>query len=121
MKSMLKDCNYSESKIQADIVTWYTNQYCLKHHINRCMILSIPNGGTRHKAEAMTLKATGLLPGASDLIVIHGWRELYWVEVKTDSGTQSTAQKDFAIRVRMLGFEYVLVRSLQEFQEKFGK
>ena len=106
----------AESRIQQQIVQWYQNTYCLSHHNPRNMILSIPNGGTRDVREAMTLKATGLLPGASDLIVLHN-RQVLWVEVKTPTGTQSPAQKDFASRVVAMGFVYKIVRSLLEFQE----
>ncbi len=80
------------------------------------MILSIPNGGTRNKTEAITLKSTGLLPGASDLIVLHG-PHLLWVEVKMPTGYQSPEQRIFQQRVEALGYKYILVRSLLEFQE----
>ena len=60
----------SESKIQQQIIEYFNNNYCLKHHNPRAVIFSIPNGGTRNKLEAITLKATGLLAGVSDLIVI---------------------------------------------------
>ena len=108
--------NESEDRIQAAIVTWYNNTYCLRHHNPRCLILSIPNGGTRHVQEAMTLKATGLLPGASDLIVVH-MGVLLWVEVKTETGRQSPEQRDFEQRVMSMGYRYALVRSLENFKE----
>ncbi len=106
----------SESAIQASIFTWFSNAYCLKHHNPRWVILSIPNGGTRHRLEAMTLKATGLLPGASDLVII-GPQITLWVEVKTDTGKQSPEQIDFQSRIEALGHTYLLVRSLEGFKE----
>ena len=78
------------------------------------MIFSIPNGGTRNKIEAMTLKATGLLAGASDLVLVMD--KIYFVEVKTTVGIQSDVQKDFQNRVQKLGHEYKLIRSLDEFK-----
>lgn len=108
----------TEDKIQAEIVTWFTNNYCLKTHSPRSMIFSIPNGGFRHKIEAMKLKATGMLAGASDLIVIHRSR-IYFCELKTDSGILSPSQKDFALRLNENGFEYKIFRSLLEFKEFF--
>ena len=75
----------SESALQQQIFNWYNNNYCLKNTVNRGMIFSIPNGGTRHIMEAMTLKATGLLKGASDLIVILPSKKLIFVESKVDA------------------------------------
>lgn len=109
----------SENAIQAAIVRYYNNTYCLLHHSPRCMILSIPNGGTRNAREAVTMKSTGLLPGASDLIVLH-YHHLIWCEVKTETGRQSTEQRLFQQRVEALGYIYWLVRSNLEFQEKIS-
>lgn len=109
-----------EDRIQAECVTWFTNTYCLRHQTPRSLILSIPNGGTRDVREAMTLKSTGLLPGASDLIVVH-MGVLLWVEVKTDTGRQSKEQIEFQQRVTALGYRYELVRSLDEFKALIGR
>jgi len=79
------------------------------------MILSIPNGGGRDSREGKTLKNTGLLPGASDLLVVIPNKTIY-VEVKTEMGVQSTQQSDFQQRVTELGHSYHLVRSLEMFK-----
>ena len=63
--------------------------------------------------------ATGLKSGASDLIVLFPNRVIF-CEVKTPTGTQSEAQKDFQEQVENLGFEYILVRSLLDFQNKIN-
>jgi hypothetical protein len=73
-----------ESNLQQEIFIYYNNNYCLKHHENRAIIFSIPNGGTRNKREAVSLKKTGLLPGASDLIVITPKGKLMFVELKVN-------------------------------------
>ena len=106
----------TESKLQQDIFNWYQNNYCLKFHEPRGMIFSIPNGGTRNKLEAITMKATGLLAGASDLIVILPNGKLFFIELKTETGTQSDKQKDFENRVSALGYEYKIIRTLEEFK-----
>lgn len=114
----------SEAKIQGDIYRWYNNNYCLKSHNPRCLIFSVPNGGTRNKLEATQLKATGLLPGVSDLIVIHAtyspeWglvRQILFIEVKTDTGKQTPEQIEFEARIKALGYDYHVVRSLDEFK-----
>lgn len=106
----------TENNLQQSIFLWYHNNYCLKNMTNRGLLLSIPNGGTRNIREAMTFKATGLLKGASDLVVIFPNGKLCFVELKTDKGVQSAEQKDFECRVSSLGYEYHLIRSLDEFK-----
>lgn len=64
----------------------------------------------------MQLKASGVMPGVSDLIVIIPNKTIY-VEVKTETGTQSEKQKEFQQIVEALGFEYYLVRSLDDFNK----
>lgn len=99
----------TEAAIQQQIVRWYRNQYCLTYHSPRCMILSIPNEG---KPE---LIATGLYPGAADLLVIHMGRVMF-VEVKTPTGVQSSRQKEFQQHCNASGFPYYLVRSIEDFR-----
>ncbi len=106
----------TEDKIQQEIVTWFTNNYCLKHHNPRSIIFSIPNGGFRNKIEAMKLKATGILAGASDLIIVHK-NKIYFIELKDDKGSQQQNQKEFEKRVNDQGFDYFIFRSLAEFQK----
>ena len=64
--------------------------------------------------------ATGLKSGAADLIVLFP-NSVVFCEVKTPTGIQSEAQKDFQGQVEKLGFEYILVRSLDEFKIKINK
>ena len=105
----------TEDNLQAEIVKWYNNTYCLKHHMPRGLIFSVPNGGRRDPREAIKLKATGLLPGVSDLVVVTGSGLLLWIEVKIDLGRQSPEQIEFQKRVEVLGYRYHVVKSLEEF------
>ncbi|MES2593182.1 MAG: VRR-NUC domain-containing protein [Bacteroidota bacterium] len=109
----------TENKIQQDIVLWFNNNYCLKHHSPRFIILSIPNDSI-NSIETKRKVNTGLLRGASDLIIVFPDRPL-WIEVKTPTGSQSTDQKVFEERVKELGYQYELVRSLEQFQEVVNK
>lgn len=108
----------SESIIQQQIVIWYNNNYCLKTHTPRGIIWATPNGGTRNIKEAMSLKASGVLSGVSDLILILPNGKLVFVEVKHGKNKQSEAQVEFQNRVENLGFEYLLVYSLEDFIDK---
>lgn len=110
----------SEDQIQQQIFTWYNNNYCLKNHNTRHIIFSVPNGGSRNILEAKKMKLTGTLAGVSDLIIIQQNKTIF-VEVKTEKGIQSDVQKDFQTRVGNLGFEYLIVRSLEDFKNKITK
>ena len=104
----------NEYQLQQSIYLWFTNTYVIRD--KRCMILSIPNGGLRDKMTAITLKATGLYKGAADLlVVVRGW--VGFVELKTEVGIQSPAQRQFEAHCIDAGIPYRLVRSLAEFQE----
>jgi len=104
----------NENQLQQSIYLWYQNTYVIKD--KRCMILSIPNGGLRDKATAITMKATGLYKGAADLMLVHrGW--VGFVELKTETGVQSPEQIQFEAHCIEAGLPYKLVRSLAEFQQ----
>lgn len=109
----------SEGKIQQEIVMWFRNNYCLYHHTPKCLIFSVPNE-RKDAREMMSMKATGLLSGVSDLIVIIP-NEVLFIEVKTDTGKQSEPQKMFEKDVKGLNFFYHVVRSLDDFKEIIQK
>ena len=98
----------TEDQIQAKIIIYYRNKF-------KGLIFSIPNGGTRNILEAKKLKATGLLAGVADLIILKPNAECIFVEVKTEKGVQSEVQSIFEKKVTDLGFKYYLVRSFEEF------
>lgn len=100
----------TEARIQQDIVRWYRNNYCLKHHAPRCIILSIPN------SKNPQLREVGMMSGASDLLVIRR-HMAYFVEIKTVKGRQSPAQKKFQAHIKQMDMIYVVIRSLGEFKE----
>lgn len=101
-----------EDLLQQKCVIWFKNNYQMH---GKGLIFAIPNGGTRNIVEAKKLKETGLMAGVSDLIILIG-NKTFFCELKTESGKQSEKQKDFQSRVEMLGFEYKLIRSLEEFK-----
>jgi hypothetical protein len=98
----------SESRIQQECVQWFRNR-CIVEGLPY-LLLSIPNDNQKF------LKGTGLLKGASDLIMVVE-KNVFWIEMKTPTGRQSPEQKNFELSVNQLGFDYLLFRSLEEFQE----
>lgn len=80
------------------------------------LIFAVPNGGSRHPAEAINLKKQGVKPGVADVILLipkKGYASLC-IEFKTASGTQSKEQKEFQKQVEGCGSKYVIVRNVTE-------
>jgi len=108
----------TEDILQAQIFKWYHNNYCNKLSNPRNVIFAVPNGGKRNPVEAMKLKATGLVSGVSDLIVVTKEKVLF-IELKLPKGKQQKTQKEFQSDVTNLGYEYHICRSLEEFKLLF--
>jgi hypothetical protein len=86
-------------------------QYC---DYNNILCFAIPNGQARNALIGKYLKAEGVLAGASDLIVVLN-NKVIFVEVKTPTGRQQPTQRDFESKLKELGQDYYIVRSLDEF------
>lgn len=113
----------NENILQQKLFLWFTNKYCRsiignppRTNENRCAILSIPNDSI-NAIETKRKKNTGLLVGASDLVLLLPNKNTIFVEVKHGKNKQSPNQIDFQNRVEKLGFQYWLVYSLEQFQE----
>jgi len=100
----------SESRIQQEIFQWYWNDYCLPKCEPREVIFHVPNEG-QHR-----LVNIGVLAGVSDLIFSFRGT-MYFCEVKDATGKQSPSQVKFERHINQAGFEYFLVRSLDEFKK----
>ena len=104
----------TENQLQQQIIIWYKNNYQMH---GKGLIFSVPNGGSRHILEAKTLKATGQMAGVSDLIILNPNGKTIFVESKIEKGVQSDAQKLFQSKVEALGFEYYIIKSLEQFKQ----
>jgi len=103
-----------EDLLQAQIVKWFKNNCQMQ---GKGLIFAVPNGGSRNIIEAKKLKATGTMAGVADLIILLPNRKTIFVELKTDVGKQSEVQKIFETKVVNLGFDYYIIRSLEQFKE----
>lgn len=103
----------SESKLQISMVKWFRLAYPKRH------LFSIPNGGNRSAITGAILKAEGARAGVADLFLMHGNSQFHglWIEVKTDKGKQSPSQKEFEIDALNNGYDYKIVKSLDEFMD----
>lgn len=112
--SVRRKPRHIESGIQQACVSWFRLRY------PQYLCFSVPNGGSRNSIEAYHLKKEGALAGVSDLIVVAHCSVLF-VEMKNEKGRQTEFQKDFQRKVEMLGFEYAVCRSLDDFMGKVSE
>lgn len=111
----------NESKIQAECYQWYNNNFCLKHHNPRGMMFSVPNElAGANKIAMMQAKAIGLTAGVSDTILILPNSKLIFCEFKDAKGVQSEKQKEFEKQVQAHGFDYILIRTLDDFKNQIS-
>lgn len=102
-----------EHRLQCACVRWFRLAYPQHHH----NLFAVPNGGYRTPATAAKIKAEGALPGVSDLILLiaRGGYHGLLIEMKTDKGRQSEAQREWQRLIEADGYKYVVVRSIEEF------
>ena len=109
---------------EADIQTEFFNQVDLFFpSIPEKLIFAIPNGGSRHKIEAINLKRQGVKAGVADVLLLipkKGFASLC-LEFKTQTGKQSQHQKDFQQQAEMCGSKYVIVRSVKQAIDEMKK
>lgn len=81
--------------------------------LNDCTWWAVPNGGFRDVRTASKLKAEGVKPGVSDIMVL--WRgRLICIELKNAKGRQAPEQKEWAETITCAGGAYYLARSVEE-------
>lgn len=102
----------TEIQIQAEMYQWCHN------HLpqTRGLLFHVPNGGSRNAVEGMQLKASGVVAGIPDLILL--WQgKAYGFEVKTPSGQLSQAQVYIHHTWVKNGVPVQVVRSIEEFKK----
>ena len=104
---------HEEHNLQKACVNWFRYQYQTIYKT----LAAVGNGGKRDAITGAMLKAEGVLAGVADLILFvpnihyHG----LMIEMKTKTGKQSEAQKQWQQTVEKFCYKYVVVRSLEEF------
>ena len=99
----------SEHSLQVTVLAYLT--YRAKPDIN---VIAIPNAGHRSLRMGARMKAEGLQSGVADLCVMLPGGKVAWLELKTDKGRQSIAQKGFEAKCKRLDHPYALARTLDE-------
>lgn len=104
----------TEDKLQSTCFTWHWNTYPAERrrlfHVNQ---------KARNAIEGNRMKAMGVVPGVSDLIYLTASGPVF-IEMKTETGVQSLEQKEFQALVESFGYQYIICRSLEQFQSIFG-
>jgi len=102
----------SEARIQQEMVIWFHNTY----PEYRGLLFHVPNEGTNSALRGKIMKATGVIAGVSDLILVFG-STIYCFEVKTDRGRQSPKQATWQELVEEQGIAYFIVRDVSLFSQ----
>jgi hypothetical protein len=101
----------TEERLQFEIILWFNYTYPNKRgqlfHVNQ---------KSRNSIEGNKMKSMGVVPGVSDLILIQQGKVLF-IELKTNTGLQRPAQIKFQKMVELLGHQYHLIRSLDDFKK----
>ena len=108
----------SEEAEQTALLRWA--EYNRAAHPQLKLLLHIPNGGLRGKAEAGRFKAMGVKPGVPDLFlpVARGGFHGLWIEMKRiKSGKLSTVQQGWISALQEQGYMAVMCRGWCEASE----
>jgi hypothetical protein len=81
-----------------------------------CLTLHVPNGGLRSKETARLMSALGTTPGVFDLCLLTPDARCFFLEAKSDKGRLSEAQEWFKRQLILMGFSYVVFRSLGDIE-----
>jgi hypothetical protein len=103
----------SEEQLQTACFIWHWNN----RPAERRRLFHV-NQKARNAIEGNRMKAMGVVPGVSDLIYLSPSGPVF-IEMKTDTGTQSKEQREFQALVESLGYQYIISRSLAHFQSLF--
>ena len=116
-----------ESQTQISCVRWFRNTY--PEYAD--LLFSVPNGGQRSATEASIMRAEGIVPGVSDLILMMpvGGYHAICIEMKritylwengkekARKGRQSKDQKKWQKLVNEQGYGYFIIYTREQFEE----
>lgn len=102
----------SEIKLQAEIFQYHWNSF----PDQRGLLFHV-NNKARNAIEGNKMKAMGVVQGVSDLIYLKPGESVIFIELKTENGIQSTAQKQWQQKVELAGYKYFIVKSLTDFKK----
>ena len=66
------------------------------------------------------MKGMGVVAGVADMLYLSPLGMIA-LEFKTETGRQSASQKEWQRQIESAGYQYVIIRSLQDFLTAIGK
>lgn len=117
LKQKSKLPKLTEHQLQTQVIN-----YLRVRHI---YCFSVPNGfyagkGGNVQGYIRKMKASGLTPGVADVVVLLNGGKTVFLELKVGSNKQEISQVQFEKDVKELGFEYYVVKSLDDVIKIFG-
>ena len=100
-----------EEQLQAACYLWFHNSFPLW----RKMLFHVDNNSW-NSIIGSKKKALGVAAGVSDIVLIL-FGEVIFIEMKTPKGEQNDEQRIFQERVERRGHKYVILRTLESFQQ----
>lgn len=106
-----------EALIQSSFFRWLS----LKHPKLRKVCFAVPNGGSRHAAEAANLKRQGVTAGVPDIFcaIPNGNYHGLFIEFKAGKNKLTKLQKEMFDMLEEGGYKCITCYSTQEAGEKF--
>jgi 4-aminobutyrate aminotransferase-like enzyme len=101
----------TESRTQQDCAMWFWNTY--PQHRGKLFEI---NNNSENAREGMKHKCMGRVKGVADMCLLAPDGVTVFLEFKTETGTQSPAQKEWERTITAAGHRYCIVRSEQEFR-----
>jgi hypothetical protein len=101
----------SEIQLQAACFQWFWNTYPDERGL-----LYMNYNNAKNKSHGAILKAIGMVAGVADLTLLTKSGAVF-IELKTEIGKQSPMQKQWEAKVREYGYQYHVVRTLEEFKQ----
>ena len=93
----------------------------LNNHRDTVFAFHVKNEGKKNIQVAMRDKALGLRSGVPDLCLVCCDGKTRWVELKAPLGVLSEHQKRFYDLCTKWGFDWALIRTIEEFREQLKK
>ncbi len=108
----------TEAQVHKAILHWLQRAYpkALVHHSANEVSLS----GGAARAAVGKAKGLGMVPGWPDLTILLPGGRAVFIEVKTDGGKLSDAQRDVHARLIAMGFPVSVCRSVDDAQRFMG-
>lgn len=109
----------TEARLQSQCFQWCWNE----HPETRYLLFHVENERTdANVIDGARRRAMGLIAGVSDLILLmaRGGYHGLLIEMKTEIGYQSKAQKEWQARVERQGYKYIVCRTFEQFKQIIG-